>query len=271
MMLSYLKHTILFTVLIVLSGVQAFINLRGRTSHSKVDFDVVEKTRINATDTAGCLCDMGFFWHWRIHQCIPQGGWGYECGFFPKEHHHRVCADHLKCQLLRKERTYHTAKAAAGSCQPCQPEDKCIVGEERQKKECLKQYALEGETCVTIKVTTPRDAVASAKERVQASKTITKHASESSTQKARAEDTESVEATGSATESATVHKDVTVTATKKKTGSATASESATVSSDVTKEETAKASSTQSATQSASEAKTVEKEATATKKAEATKS
>merc|ERR1719324_2279118 len=91
----------------------ALMNLRGRNSTAVenigLDFDVVEKSKIKATDTEGCLCDMGFFWHWRIHQCIPQGGWGYECGFFPKEHHHRVCADGLKCQPTKGAKDLYTS------------------------------------------------------------------------------------------------------------------------------------------------------------------
>merc|ERR1719199_1712889 len=63
--------------------------------------EVVDKSELTKSESANCLCPLGQFWHWRIHACVDQGGWGYECGFFPGEHHHRVCQDGLKCQPLK--------------------------------------------------------------------------------------------------------------------------------------------------------------------------
>lgn len=62
-----------------------------------IDVDVLKKELPNVTEQADCLCPLGQFWHWRLASCIQQGPWGYECGFFPMEHHHRVCQDSMKC------------------------------------------------------------------------------------------------------------------------------------------------------------------------------
>merc|ERR1719345_414217 len=90
---------------------------------------LVNKTSIKKTETSNCLCTLGSFWHWRIHSCVKQGAWGYECGFFPEEHHHRVCLDGLKCDPTKgAEDRYHSAGNAntfPASCIQCMPEDNC--------------------------------------------------------------------------------------------------------------------------------------------------
>lgn len=252
--------------------------------------EVTDKTEIEQKTTSGCLCDMGYFWHWRVHQCIQQGAWGYECGFFPGEHHHRVCADGLVCERLRGAQDnyeshgkYHdTSGSFPASCQHCEDEDQCKYGEARQKEECLKEYALSGEACQTVKVTVPSsatvsatvshtavgkayaDASAEATETVShtASATATAEASHTSKQSHTATESASAKSTATATES------VTATATSEQDGikaSATAEDSATV------QQTESASVTKSATatEKASSTKTVEASAEATAEAQAT--
>jgi len=67
-----------------------------------VTFEVTEEQLPVGTFSQKCLCKKDEFWHWRLKKCFPQGGWGYECGFFPAEHHHRVCLDGLVCKALPK-------------------------------------------------------------------------------------------------------------------------------------------------------------------------
>merc|ERR1719223_1226405 len=91
-------------------------------------FDVVSKTPIQKTETAACLCPFGQFWHWRIHKCVNQGAWGYECGFFPGEHHHRACTDGLTCKATYKAedtyssygKHYGTANSFPATCDRCE-------------------------------------------------------------------------------------------------------------------------------------------------------
>merc|ERR1719253_1580849 len=125
-------------------------------------FKVLEETSPTKSEAAECLCPIGKFWHWRLKSCIAQGPWGYECGFFPEEHHHRVCQDGLKCQKLAgAEDNYHSHgihKGRAGtfpaSCVPCK-EGECKTGEERHKEECLKRYEITGDACSTVQVSMP--------------------------------------------------------------------------------------------------------------------
>merc|ERR1719265_385682 len=84
----------------------------GNRGKSGVYYKVLSETHITTEKSANCICPMGQFWHWRIRQCIPQGPWGYECGFFPKEHWHRVCQDNLKCAELNQESEYFHDGAA---------------------------------------------------------------------------------------------------------------------------------------------------------------
>jgi len=122
--------------------------------HDDVDYEVVNKTSIKRDNSSvDCLCKIGSFWHWRIKSCVKQGGWGYECGFFPEEHHNKVCQDGLKCEPLKQTRVvYEHPGAKPASCQTCEAEDKCLAGEERHNKNCLKEYKLSGEACQTVKV-----------------------------------------------------------------------------------------------------------------------
>jgi len=164
-------------------------------------FEVLNKTEIKKTNTPNCLCKLGFFWHWRIHQCVQQGGWGYECGFFPAEHHHRVCQDHLSCQKLAgAEDTYvssgiyeGTAQTFPASCVPCNASaGPCPTGEARHNEECLQELSLTGEACQTVRVTVPSSATAS----------VTKSHTATATVKAEVEGSEA-EATEEKTATAT--------------------------------------------------------------------
>lgn len=184
--MSHPPKTLFLILLIALSGINfgdslhsAGRSLRVRQSSDKAldmrrdgpTLEVVNRTDIQKANAAKCLCELGYFWHWRIHQCIEQGHWGYECGFFPHEHHHRVCHDGLKCQLLNKEDTYSnsgmyagTAKSVPASCQQCTAQDVCPVGETRHNEECLQELTLNGEATCTVRVTFPASATASATE-----------------------------------------------------------------------------------------------------------
>lgn len=166
--------------LLVLSNVHQSESTRFLSSGFRNDADplqphmeVVNKTEIQMGKNGTCLCDLGKFWHWRIHKCVEQGPWGYECGFFPAEHHHRVCVDNLKCQktadapdTYTSHGLYHgTANTFPASCVPCTPEDGCTTGEQRHSEECLASITLEGEACQTVRVTVPEvEATASATE-----------------------------------------------------------------------------------------------------------
>merc|ERR1719265_983715 len=104
-----------------------------------VDYKVLNKTSIEKKDSVDCLCELGSFWHWRIKACVKQGGWGYECGYFPKEHHDKVCQDNLKCEVLEQTKVkYFHPGARPTSCTPCKPEDNCLTGEKRHSESCLK-------------------------------------------------------------------------------------------------------------------------------------
>merc|ERR1719456_1230869 len=74
-----------------------------------IDVEVTKKALPKVKESAKCLCPLKQFWHWRLASCITQGPWGYECGFFPLEHHHRVCQDNFKCDPLKSgnSTTYH--------------------------------------------------------------------------------------------------------------------------------------------------------------------
>jgi len=117
-----------------------------------VYYNILEEKHIEFKKSAKCMCPKGKFWHWRIKQCIPQGQWGYECGFFPREHWHRVCQDGYVCKRLKSKAEYHHDGAGPATCQHCQPEDNCLYGDERQKKECLAEYELSGEACAKVEV-----------------------------------------------------------------------------------------------------------------------
>ena len=156
-------------------------------------FEILEETIPTAKESDECICPLGKFWHWRLTQCVDQGPWGYECGFFPEEHHHRVCMDGLKCQALKGvEDNYfshgmHHGKAGSypASCVHCKESDNCVVGEERHKADCLVSYTIEGDACVTVQVSMPVDEF-----------TVTATASHT------AQITDSAEATAKATETA---------------------------------------------------------------------
>lgn len=120
----------------------------------KVSFEVVDKQSIQMNSTSACLCEQGRFWHWRIKQCINQGYWGYECGFFPSEHHRFVCADGLNCEVLEESQVKYFHKGAVpASCQHCSADDNCTSGAERHAEECLKEIVLSGEACATVRLT----------------------------------------------------------------------------------------------------------------------
>jgi len=140
--------------------------------HDDIDYEVLKKSSINKTSTSDCLCQLGSFWNWRIKACVKQGAWGYECGFFPAEHHKQVCQDGLKCVLLDQSRVkYSHPGAAPGSCQECNKEDNCLVGEQRHAENCLKEYLLSGSACQTIRVTVIATASATVTKKVTKSRT----------------------------------------------------------------------------------------------------
>jgi len=168
---------------------------------------LVNKTSIKQTETADCLCELGSFWHWRIHSCVKQGPWGYECGFFPGEHHHRVCLDGLKCSPVvgaKDTYTYHgefqgTASSFPASCVRRESGDGGKVGTERHNEECLQAIDVAGEACATVRVTAPG---LQATAKATADHTATAKASKTATvndETATHEATESTTATSSAT------------------------------------------------------------------------
>jgi len=152
--------------------------------------EIIEKSQIESKKATACMCPLGKFWHWRIRQCIDQGAWGYECGFFPKEHWHRVCQDGLKCaELQTQSQGYFHDGAHPASCQRCKPEDNCLAGEKRQAEECLVEYTLLGEACTTIKI------IAESSQSVTAEETAKATSTESVTAKSKAIDAASAKAT----------------------------------------------------------------------------
>jgi len=136
-------------------------------------FEITDATSIQEGETTECLCAAGQFWHWRIKQCIKQGPWGYECGFFPSEHHRFVCQTSLKCEILDQSKKkvqveYVHDGAVPGSCQRCKAEDKCPADGER---ECLVETKLSGEACATVVVTVEHTATVNVKKEHKAEAT----------------------------------------------------------------------------------------------------
>lgn len=167
-----------------------------------VKYKVLEKKSIKRDGTLDCLCEMGHFWHWRIKACIEQGSWGYECGFFPGEHHDKVCNDGLKCNLLNGTQvTYGGYKGAVpANCQKCSEKDKCLTGEDRHSKSCLKEYKLSGSACQTVRVTVTATAEAKVTEEVTKTSVASATATATAKEKATAsKDDEKASATKEAT------------------------------------------------------------------------
>jgi hypothetical protein len=191
--------------------------------HDEVDYEVIDKKSIERKSTVDCLCEKGSFWHWRIKSCVEQGGWGYECGFFPAEHHDKVCQDGLKCELLKQTRVkYQHPGAVPGSCQTCRDKDNCITGDARHSQSCLKEYLLSGSACQTVQVTVITTASAKVTEKVTRSSMASATATATDTQEANVT---SGNHTGSATEQATANG--TATAEAEATGEASAKANAT--------------------------------------------
>merc|ERR1719162_1731326 len=190
-----------------------------------VNYEVIKKKSIERKGTMDCLCEVGSFWHWRIKDCVKQGAWAYECGFFPAEHHGMVCIDGLKCEALNTTIDYSGHPGAKpASCQHCEEEDKCLTGEKRHDKSCLKEYLLSGSACQTVRVTTTATAS------VKVTETVTKSsvASASAEASATASATEKAHATEEATaegkfsaDGKETKQEATVSATKEATASAT--------------------------------------------------
>lgn len=216
-------------------------SLRGQRQHTTPQFEVVEKTSIEATTTKKCLCEAGSFWHWRINQCIKQGSWGYECGFFPGEHHQYVCKDGLHCEVLdqsgREVKTKYLHEGAVpASCQHCKAEDDCKTGEDR---DCLEETTIAGEACATVRVTAEHTATA------EATKEHTAEAEHTATATATAETKANATATGSVTgEAAGIKAEVTKEATASAEASATATEAHTAKAETTAKATAAATATE---------------------------
>lgn len=176
--------------------------------HDDISYEVVKKTSISRDGSSSCLCKLGWFWHWRINSCVKQGPWGYECGFFPAEHHDKVCMDGLKCEVLDQSRIkYVHPGAVPASCQECTKEDQCLKGEERHEQSCLKEYALSGEACQTVRVTVTATA------EVKVSEEVTKQGTASATASANASHTAtSADGQHEATAHATADGETTATA-----------------------------------------------------------
>jgi hypothetical protein len=186
--------------------------------HDDISYEVVKKTSISRDGSSSCLCERGFFWHWRIHSCVKQGPWGYECGFFPGEHHHMVCMDGLKCEVLDQTRIkYVHPGAVPASCQECTKEDQCLSGKARHEQSCLKEYALSGEACQTVRVTVTATA------EVKVSEEVTKQGTSSATATANATHTAtSADGQHEATKHATAEGQATATAEASSTAEGTA-------------------------------------------------
>jgi len=197
---------------------------RARSAFSdEPTFKVIETTSIQAGEPSGCLCEPGQFWHWRIKQCISQGPWGYECGFFPSEHHRFVCQTALKCQILDQSKKqvkveYTHEGAVPASCEHCEPEDKCPAEGQR---DCLEETKLSGEACATVLVSVNHEATVTVTKEHTAEATATATA----TEKATASKTAQGEAAGIKAE-VTVTKNATAKATHEATGEHTAAASA---------------------------------------------
>lgn len=125
-----------------------------------VTFKVVEETLPTTADLSQCICQQGRFWHWRLKKCVPQGSWGYECGFFPHEHHHEVCKDGLKCSEVKKRTSLYQVRVDAAqiqksfpaTCVPCKFEDHCLQGPQRHQEACIKKHDMVGiDACVTVR------------------------------------------------------------------------------------------------------------------------
>ena len=150
---------LVFMCAVVLASGARLRRARSGTS-GEPTFKVLETTSIQVGEPSGCLCKPGQFWHWRIKQCINQGPWGYECGFFPEEHHRFVCQTNLKCEVLdqskKKVQVEYTHEGAVpASCEHCAPEDECPA---EGKRDCLEESKISGEACATVLVTADSDA-----------------------------------------------------------------------------------------------------------------
>lgn len=123
-----------------------------------VKVEVVKKEPFKSESKSSCICPEGTFWHSRINECIAKGGLGYECGFFPSEHHESVCKDGFTCRKLDDTPIKYFHKGAVpASCQPCKAEDKC---EKEDRTGCTKAVSLSGEACATVRITArPKGAV----------------------------------------------------------------------------------------------------------------
>jgi len=138
------------------------------TSVKDISYEVLKKQSIDRKETMDCLCKQGQFWHWRIKDCVKQGAWAYECGFFPAEHHAMVCQDRLKCEVVQNTSITYGGHPGArpASCQHCQEGDGCLTGDKRHDDTCLKEYLLSNSACQTVRVTASVTTVLEATEEV---------------------------------------------------------------------------------------------------------
>ena len=108
---------------------------KGLQNSSAIVLEVVNRTSLATIRSGECVCPLGKFWHWNAHRCVDQGGWGYECGFFPAEHHQMVCKDGFKCQKIKSNTVYtphskNTVDSFPATCVDCTAEDRgsnCVV------------------------------------------------------------------------------------------------------------------------------------------------
>eukprot|EP00927_Polykrikos_kofoidii_P029090 TRINITY_DN25206_c0_g1_i1.p1 TRINITY_DN25206_c0_g1~~TRINITY_DN25206_c0_g1_i1.p1 ORF type:complete len:359 (+),score=43.67 TRINITY_DN25206_c0_g1_i1:244-1320(+) len=117
-----------------------------------VEFEVLSRKSFEQVETTSCSCKKGQFWHWQINSCIDQGGWGYECGFFPYEHQRLACQDGLKCVSVTGTQEFGVNGERAATCVPCKPEDFCRTGEARYLEQCVKNITVVGEACANVEV-----------------------------------------------------------------------------------------------------------------------
>lgn len=107
-----------------------------------------------------CPCPLGTFFHTVTKKCVKQGGFGYECGFFPAAYQHRVCQDGLTCKkvdLIKDNYVSHgiyekKAGSRPATCKVCTAEDKCETGMERHEANCPKKASVVGRSCSNVQI-----------------------------------------------------------------------------------------------------------------------
>lgn len=189
----------------MLTGAMQFLAVHQLNQLPKPKVETVSASSFKLEEQADCKCPIGKFWSENTKECLEQKGFGYECGFFPKNIWHRVCADGYKCtRPVNTHDSYH-GSAAPATCRPCPECDHS----KRHENDCVKLVQVSGEACAEVKITVHEQE--SATKTAEATKTVkaTEKATETATESATA--TTNVDVQAGATAEAT--KDgVTVTA-----------------------------------------------------------